>query len=341
MRLQDEVVLDGSVGEGGGQVLRSGLAFAAITGKKLAIENIRANRPKPGLANQHLSGLRAIAKISNADVTGGDLGSTRLSFHPDQIKHGDHEFAVGTAGAVTLVLQTILPALASVTGESRISISGGTDVKWAPPVDYYRLVLFPMLSKMGVDCAIDVKLRGYYPKGGGLIEAVIRSQGTIGPLPESYEDIEGISGIINITGLPIHIAERIEREVMNGIQTKVPCDADIRIEQGAKGPSQGVGVVLAAGGGDRVIGSNSLGERGKTAEKVGKEAVQGLMADINARADLDVHAADQILPFMALAPKGGRFTTRSLSNHAMTNIDVIERFLGKTFEVDGTRVERL
>jgi RNA 3'-phosphate cyclase len=333
--LSDEVVIDGSRGEGGGQILRTGLAFSAITGKSLTITNIRANRPKPGLANQHLAGLKAIADICDAEVEGAEIGNTSVSFAPGDINHGEYEFAVGTAGAVTLVLQTLLPALASVHGESRITISGGTDVKWSPPVDYYRLVLFPLLRRFGLECSLEVRRRGYYPKGGGLAESRIVSPRTLKAIDIDREGgIDEISGTINITGLPFHIAERIEGTVMERLPGNLSGLTRINVEHAQKGSSQGVGVVLAAFGSGRILGGGSLGERGKPAESLGEEAAGNLIKEIEGGAGVDVHAADQLLPFMALAPTGSRFCARALSNHALTNVDVIERFLGKTFDID-------
>lgn len=343
--MPDEVVIDGSEGEGGGQMLRTGLAFSAVTGMPLTINNIRANRPKPGLANQHLAGLKAIAKVSGAGVDGAEIGCTTVRFSPEKIRHGDYEFAVGTAGSVTLVLQTLLPALASVEGESKIIVSGGTDVKWSPPLDYYRLVLFPMLENLGLDCSLVVKKRGYFPRGGGRVIFHIKSSGGVADFDAgSSEEISQIRGMINITGLPKHIAERIENAIKNCLPERYSGNANLEIEHRENGPSQGVGVVLAAArgaGSGTVIGASSLGERGKPAEKVGKEAVNYLMNEIESGAGVDAHAADQLLPFMALAPLGGRLTARTLSDHAMTNISVIEKFLGKIFEVDGAAVRRI
>jgi RNA 3'-phosphate cyclase len=339
--LPDDVIIDGSEGEGGGQILRTGLAFSAITGKGLTIKNIRANRPKPGMAHQHLAGLKAIREICGAEVEGAEIGCTEVRFSPGTITHGEYGFEVGTAGSVTLVLQTLLPALASTKGESIIIISGGTDVKWSPPADYYRLVLFPMLCRMGLECSIDIKKRGYYPRGGGSVEARVRSPGALRPLRVGGDGEAGeISGIVNITALPVHIAERIERTIGSKLPDELSSKLDIVIDHRGKGPSQGVGVVLAATKGDGLLGGSALGERGKPAEKVGKEAIENLTCELNIGAGVDIHAADQILPYMALGPAGSLYNARTLSNHAMTNISVIEKFLGKTFEVDGSGVRR-
>lgn len=333
MLLSDEIVIDGSHGEGGGQILRTGLTLSAITGKPVKIINIRANRPKPGLANQHLTGSNAIKDISGAIVDGNSLGSTSISFSPTKIEHGEYEFRVETAGAITLVLQTILPALASVKGLTRITVTGGTDVKWSPPIDYYRLALFPLLKRFGMDCNLKIKQRGYYPKGGGEAEVTVDSRGNrSGGLNEERTEPGGIRGIINITDLPLKIAERIKRSITESLPDKY--SPEINIEHTGTGKSQGVGVVLAATGGNIILGASSLGERGKPAEKVGKEAAGLLMREINSGSSVDMYMADQLLPYMAFANPGSSYITGNLTKHTLTNIWTIQQFLGDVFEIE-------
>ena len=313
-------------------MFRTSLGFSAITGKQLTIKNIRANRPKPGLARQHLTGLELIGKICQAEVRGGELGSTEVHFRPGQIGHGQYSIDVGTAGSVTLVLQTILPALASVKGESEIQLTGGTDVKWSPPVDYYQLVLFPLLEKMGLKCSLDIQQRGYFPRGGGKVTARIVSSGNLKPLSlELFSEARIITGIVNITGLPTKIAEQIGAVVLDDFP-----EAVIHIQNRDKGPSQGVGVVLSTTDGQTILGASSLGEKGKPAEKVGKEAARNLLAEIDGQGTVDVYASDQLLPYLAMA--SGSFSAREFTSHARTNIDTIEKFLGKTFEIDDGQI---
>ncbi len=315
--------------------MRTALAMSAITGRDINIINIRANRPKPGLANQHLTGLRVMKAVCGANVSGDRVGSTSVSFEPGDIRHGDYRFEVGTAGSVTLVLQTILPALASEKGHSTICVTGGTDVKWSPPVDYYRLVLFPILKRIGLDCRLDIRRRGYYPKGGGEVEFNINSQGKVKNLAMSVSsNIKDIRGIINITGLPMNIADRIRNSVHEALPDELASLANIEIEHTDAGPGQGVGVVLAASAGERILGSSSLGERGKPAQRVGKEAAEQLLLEVNGSAGADVHASDQLLPYLALGETGNTYTCRTLTEHAQTNVWTIEKFLDKTFEVE-------
>jgi len=307
-------------------MFRTSLAFSAITGRLLTIKNIRANRPKPGLARQHLAGLDLINQVCGAEVKGVELGSTCVEFQPGEIRHGQYNIDVGTAGSITLVLQTILPALATIEGDSTIQLTGGTDVKWSPPADYYTLVLFPLLEKMGLNCSLDIKQRGYFPRGGGKVTASIKSTGKLQPLKLEPLSEPNISGIVNITGLPTKIAEGVGSVVLDDFP-----DAIIHIQHKENGSSQGVGIMLSATDGQTFLGANSLGEKGKPAKKVGKEASKNLLAEIDGGGSVDVFASDQLLPYIALA--GGEIMARELTGHAKTNVDIIEKFLEKNIEI--------
>ncbi len=307
-------------------MLRTSLAFSAITGKSVTIQNIRANRPKPGLARQHLAGLNLISQVCQAEVKGAEIGSTEVIFQPGQIKHGKYFIDVGTAGSITLVLQTILPALATVSGQSEIELIGGTDVKWSPPYDYYTLVLFPLLKKMGLDCSMEIEHRGYYPRGGGKVTASIKSTGKLKPIKLEPLNKPNITGIVNITDLPTKIAERVGSVVLDDFP-----DAIIHIQHKENGPGQGVGIVLMASDGQTFLGASSLGEKGKPAEKVGKEAAKNLLAEIDGHGSVDVYASDQLLPYIALA--GGNISARKLTEHARTNVGIINRFMENKLDI--------
>jgi RNA 3'-terminal phosphate cyclase (GTP) len=334
--LSDEpITLDGAYGEGGGQILRTGLAMSSITGRSVKIHSIRENRPKPGLANQHLTGLLAMQRICGASVEGDQVGSTSISFSPGNIEHGEYGFRVGTAGSITLVLQTILPTLASVKGRSQISVVGGTDVKWSPPIDYYHLVLFPLLKKVGLNCSLRIRQRGYYPKGGGEVEVNVEASGDFGQMAIGKSDeINYIPGIINITGLPSVIAERIRGSLIQHLPDGYSSIIKINVEHMKHGPSQGVGVTLAASDGNNILGASALGERGKSAEKIGKECASQLIKEIEGDAGLDIYASDQLLPYLAFSEPGGFYKTRRLTNHTKTNVWTIEQFLGEIFVID-------
>ena len=330
MPLSDEpVVIDGSQGEGGGQIVRTSLSMSALTRKPVIVENIRANRPKPGLASQHLTGLEALKRICDATVIGSKLGSTSVAFSPGKIKHGEYLFEVGTAGSVTLVLQTILPALSSVEGTSKVKIAGGTDVKWSPPIDYYRLVHFRQLARFGLECSINVNRRGYYPRGGGEVEVELSvSKKDMPEIKfEIFSEPEAVKGIINITGLNRSIADRIKQAALAGLPRSLSGITSIEIEHADKGPSQGVGIVLAATDGNVTLGADALGEKGKSAEAVGSEAARALTEEIRGRAGTDLHASDQLLAYLCMARPGSCYTARNLTEHARTNTWTIGHFL--------------
>ncbi|MBU4031996.1 MAG: RNA 3'-terminal phosphate cyclase [Candidatus Thermoplasmatota archaeon] len=334
----DILIIDGSGGEGGGQVLRTSLALSAMTGIPLEVENIRANRPKPGLARQHLAGLELMGRLCGARISGGQVGSATIEFVPGKIRHGEYKFDIGTAGSVTLLLQTVLPALASVQGCSIISLIGGTDVKWAPSIDYCTMVLFPLLERCGLECSIETGARGYYPKGGGSITAKINSPNRLKPLAiEPLAEPRVIRGRVNITDLPVKIAERVRDSALNALPENLRKLAHIEIEHRETGPSQGIGIVLAVSDGRTFLGSSSLGERGKPAVAVGQEAARNLVAEIDSKASVDMHASDQLLPYLAMA--GGYFTAGELTGHAETNVGTVEKFFGDIIRVEnGTLV---
>lgn len=323
------MIVDGSQGEGGGQILRTSLSMSALTRKPVIVENIRANRPKPGLASQHLTGLEAIKKICDATVIGSQLGSTRIAFSPGKVKHGEYLFQVGTAGSVTLVLQTILPALSSVEGRSKVTIAGGTDVKWSPPIDYYRLVHFRQLARFGIECSMKVNRRGYYPRGGGEVEVELNVLKDDVPEVEFeiFSEPEAIKGIINITGLNRSIADRIKQAALAGLPRGLSDLTSIEIELNANGPSQGVGIVLAVTDGNVTLGADALGERGKPAEAVGSEAAKALAGEMKGRAGVDLHASDQLLAYLCMARPGSYYTAKDLTDHAKTNLWTIGLFL--------------
>ena len=206
--------IDGSVGEGGGQILRTAFAMSAMTGKPVNIRNIRADRPKPGLASQHLTAIKAVTEICNGELEGAYKGSERVSFHPGNIEARDMELDIGTAGSISLVLQAILPVLARAHGESNIRIRGGTDVKWSPPVDHLRNTLLPIYKDFGIECELDVLKRGYYPKGGGEVHIGIRSPGEINwATPDKTNEpvLSGKQSAVHKRNQPSFEKQRIQR----------------------------------------------------------------------------------------------------------------------------------
>jgi len=206
------VKIDGTYGEGGGQIIRTAIALAAITGKEVEIENIRANRPNPGLSAQHLHAVKAVEKLSGGRTEGLELRSTRLKFAPGALNGFEGEIDIGTAGSITLLLQCLIPVAVFADSETKVRIRGGTDVKWSPPMDFYTELFLKAIREMGCDVHLDLKRRGYYPKGDGLVEAKItplhQLKGIVLVEAESERTGGVVKGISHSCGLPAHVAER-------------------------------------------------------------------------------------------------------------------------------------
>jgi len=324
--------IDGSYGEGGGQILRTAIALSCITGEDVEVYNIRANRPKPGLAMQHLKGIEAAKIIANAEVEGLKLGSTRVVFRPRGIRGGDIRIDIGTAGSVTLILQTILLPLLASEKEVRVEIRGGTDVKWSPPVDYVKHVTFEVLREMGADVGIEVLARGYYPKGGGKVRVDVGSSKLMG-LKFRRRECDEIVGISHCQNLPRDVAERQARSARKVLELE-GYKAEVEVEV-SKGISTGSGITLWCG----YKGGSSLGEKGKRAEKVGEECAREILSEIKSDSAFDRHLADQIMPFAAVAKGETVYTTSEITLHQKSNAYVINSFLGDVVEFEGNTVK--
>ena len=319
--------IDGSYGEGGGQILRNAVALSVLTNKSIKILNIRANRPNPGMKAQHYVALKSIAEITNAEVKGLKIGSSQIYFKPNKIKSDVYKFDIGTAGSITLVFQACILALTKFSETVTIRLTGGTDVRWSPPWDYFQNVYLPIIKKMGITVQSKLLLRGYYPKGGG--EALIKINPTkkIKPLKcsdqEKYEDI---NGNINITNLPDHIPGRIKHTAIKTL-LKNNYFASVK-EEKSTSLSPGVGICLWCNTKNTVIGASFLGEKGITSEEVGQTAANNLLEEINSNVTLDKYAFDQILPYLVLSRKNGKSVCRikELTNHASTNMWLLQQF---------------
>ncbi len=328
------VEIDGSFGEGGGQILRTTLALAALTGRPVRIYNIRAKRPRPGLQRQHLVSVKAVAELSSARVEGLRLGSTEIVFHPGPIRGGRFKFDIGTAGSVTLVLQAVLPVAAFAPSPVHLWIRGGTDVPWSPPVDYVRFVLRRLLEKMGYFFDINLRRRGHYPKGGGIVEVeVAQPPRRLAPVELAERGallyIEGLSHAVR---LPRHVAERQARAAEAMIRSSLP-DIPVKIEIEWYEPNRdphlgpGSGIVVWAVGQRSVLGGDALGAKGKPAEKVGEEAARKLIEDLKTGKGLDRHASDMMITYAAVACGRSVLGGAKLTKHAWTNLYVVKRIL--------------
>lgn len=317
------IVIDGSIGEGGGQILRSALALSMVTGRPFRIEKIRAGRPTPGLLRQHLTAVNAAAEICGAEVEGAAVGSLDVTFIPHAIRSGDYSFAVGTAGSTTLVFQTILPALMCAPGPSRVCLEGGTHNPFAPPFEFLQKSFLPLLARMGPQVDVVLERAGFYPAGGGRMIARIEPA-TLKPLHllERGQILHRRS-VAAVANLPLEIAER-----ESGLIGRELCLANDSLAvvslPGGPGPGNVITLELESEHVSAVF--TGFGQRGVRAEAVVAEIVGQVRQYLEAGVPVCPHLADQLMLPLALAG-GGSFATMPLSRHASTNIEVIGRFV--------------
>ena len=334
--------IDGNYGEGGGQILRSSLSLSAILNRSIRISGIRAGRKTPGLAPQHLTCVNAVAAIANAEVIGGQLGSQTLTFRPQEISGGDYTFDVAqirpSAGALSLVFQSIALPLSFAKVASTVILRGGTHVPWSPTVHYLQEVFIPMAARFGFEGSIRLNRWGWYPRGGGEVVAKVQPatnwQTVALPCRGKLQMLHGISAASN---LPEHIINRQHDQIVK----RLDClDSQLNIER-VKGESNGQGtlVFLKAKFENVQVGFSALGARGKRAEYVADEACQALTDFLKSDAAIEAHLADQLILPMALAKGESRFTTSLITRHLTTNIWLIQQFLPVRFEVHGAENE--
>lgn len=330
----NERLIDGAHGEGGGQLARLAVALAAITGRSIRLLNIRARRARPGLAAQHLTALSAVAALCEGHLEGAAIGAGEVRFRPGRIRGGQYRFEVGTAGSVTLVLQAVLPVALCADVPTRVTLVGGTDVTRAPPADYLRWVFLPWLAAMGAQVEIVALRHGYYPRGGGELTLDITPARHLRPLiAESAGPVQRIRGRAHVAHLPRHIAERMALAARVGLADLAPVDIAIEVLGDAEAFGTGGALTLVAETAHGRLGSAVVAQRGVPAERLGHEAAQALRRDIASGAALDVHAADQLLLYAALAGGESCFSVREVSLHAETAIWLIEQFLPVRFDL--------
>jgi RNA 3'-phosphate cyclase len=327
--------IDGSYGEGGGQILRTAVALSVLTKKPVEIKNIRANRPAPGIKPQHYIAIQGVKELCNADVEGLEVGSSNLVFTPGDVNGGEYKFDIGTAGSITMVFQACLLSALKTREATTIVVTGGTDVKWSPSWDYFRHVFLPLIQKMKVSVDARLVKRGYYPKGGGEAELTIAPSNNIKPLQiDKKQEYSEVKGRIHLANLPEHVATRMKHTSIKSL-IKHGLKASIEIEE-TESLSAGTGVTLWVESKDTIIGSAVIGERGVPAEKIGEDAAKNLLCEIEGEATLDVCAFDQILPYMALARDKGSSScvVREVSSHARTNMWLVNQFFDADFKLN-------
>ena len=328
------IQIDGSSGEGGGQVLRTSLTLSLITGQPFEIYNIRANRKRPGLQPQHLKCVEAAALISRGKVKGDKIGSVHLIFEPGQVVQGQYRIDIGTAGSTSLVLHTIYLPLSLASGASQLTITGGTHVHWSPCHHFLALHWLPYLKQIGFNMKLKMDQAGFYPKGDGKIRVEIEPAKKLQPLMFTkrgkLEKIEGISAVAN---LDFSVAERQRSQCLKRLE-RMGYVCQIAIEEM---PSRYKNTMMLLNA-EFESGSGcftSLGAIGKRAEKVADEAVDDLLEYLNSDGCIDKYLADQLILPLAIVADESIFSTSKITNHLMTNIEVVKKFLDIKAEVQG------
>lgn len=332
--------IDGSMGEGGGSVLRFSLALASVKVEPIRIYNIRANRSNPGLSNQHLAAVEALQKLTDAEMEGAEKGSGEVIFRPESIRGKSIEVDIGTAGSTTLILQAAMIPAAFADSEVNLRIMGGTDNPFAPPIDYLKNVTLPMLKKLGYRGEIELVRRGHYPKGGGEIRAKIQPGNGFRALNLTDPGtVRSVSGRSHCVKLPGHIAKRQAKvaEKKLGEAGYVP-EIEVEFYEKSEDPhlSPGTGIVLwAETENGAILGSNALGEKGKPAERVGEEAAESLIRQLETGRAVDRYLTDQLVPYLALAQEKSEISSAEITSHAVTNAKLAEEILNTEVEVRG------
>jgi len=326
------VEIDGSFGEGGGQILRTSLSLSCIRGQPFRLFNIRKNRKKPGLMPQHITCVNALSEISSASVNGNEIGSTELFFAPEKVRGGDFTFDIKTAGSISLVFQTLLPSLIFADRPSHISIRGGTHVPFSPAYHFISGVFLPMLNTIGIECSSFINRYGFYPRGGGDVRFTIHPVKKIHPVNLILRGkLMSLHGYSAVSRLPLSIAERQKQSLIKTLDPLIP---DIQVFD-APSDSAGTFVFLKSEYENTLAGFTSLGEKGKLAESVGEEAALRFRDFHHSKACLDPHLSDQIVLYLSLSGEASSFTTSLISKHLQTNLWVIKKFMNTDYLIEG------
>ncbi|MBI4679782.1 MAG: RNA 3'-terminal phosphate cyclase [Nitrospirae bacterium] len=349
------IEIDGSYGEGGGQILRTALSLSCLFKKPFRIFNIRKGRKKPGLMPQHITSVRAAQLFSSAEVTGDQTGFTELLFLPKEVKGGDFFFDIGTAGSTSLVLQTIIPSLVFLnnpppppfnkggmggfSGEkTTIILKGGTHVPFSPSFHYLVEVFVPFLKWIGVELQLTIESYGFYPKGGGKVRADIFPAKEVKPLRiVERGNILRLRGYSGVGNLPLSIAERQRSGMLEKIYSQIKdlnCPVDIELLN-VSTPGQGTFIFLQSESENSIAGFTSLGERGKRAEAVGEDAAMEFLRYYSTDAAFDSHISDQIVLYLSICREESSFTTSCITHHLMTYLWVIGLFHEFRYAVEG------
>jgi RNA 3'-terminal phosphate cyclase (ATP) len=331
----DLIKIDGSQGEGGGQILRTAISLSAITGKPVEVTKIRANRSNPGLRPQHVTAIKIIADLFHADFENLKIGAEWIRFLPsDKFDGGSVKFDIGTAGSIPLILMSVVPAVSLSNNSLQIEVIGGTDVKASPTIDYIKHVVAESYRSVGIKFSVDVLKRGYYPKGGGVVQSTIhacKSPGTIELLASRHIEPKIISVCSN---LPLHVVKRQISSAIIALEKKeIRCSNYTASIESSISPGSSI-LVYSASDFGLYIGGDSIGELGKRAEAVGKEAADRFLESMLVHAAVDPFLADMLVLPLALSKGTSRYRIGRVTQHLLTNLHVASEIIGCKYSID-------
>jgi RNA 3'-phosphate cyclase len=320
------VEVDGSYGEGGGQILRVASAFSVIFGRPIHVRNIRAGRDNPGLRPQHLASLQILESITSGKLEGGEVGSTEIYFYPSEVKQEKLEWDLRTAGSITLVLQTLIPAVSLSGKYLEVKLRGGTDVPWSPTCDYLEKVVKEAFGRIGINFEMKTITRGYYPKGGGKVEARIYPSRGIIPLTLKEEPLPKNVSIISRCGsLPKSVAERQARAAEHFLkESNIPIsEVVVSLEESA---SPGTSLLVYCSNNTCIVGSDRIGERGVRAEKIGSDASERFVQILKSKSTTDPNLSDMLGPLLTISNDESEFYVSEITEHLRTSLYVASLF---------------
>ncbi|HME18379.1 MAG TPA: RNA 3'-terminal phosphate cyclase [Nitrososphaerales archaeon] len=328
MSSADVIEVDGSFGEGGGQILRTAVAFSVILGKPVRVDNIRAGREVPGLRQQHVSALQTLGSIFGAKLSGAEIGSSEVSFSPGRLGVTNVTLDMKTAASITLLLQAVIPAVALTHSGVTLEIIGGTDVPWSPSFDYLSTVVRPAYGLLGIEFEATASRRGYYPRGGGNVTARVEPAVSLKAVSLTRSIGPAKADLVSRCGrLPRHVAER-QLEAMVRVLSASEVEVGSKLLGEEEADSPGSSVLASACGAGRLMGADELGAKGRSAEEVGEKAAESLVSSVKSGACVDSNLADMVAPMLSLAEGESSLLVPQVSLHLKTGLHVAKLFTG-------------